>query len=269
MYHGPAGEMVSHFNAQGYQCEVYDNPADFVLDLLIDASRDSEELTRLRDAYENSTVSATMKTLLTKQSQPDSGIYDCRQPRRTAARSFATETFYVAQRTLRNAIRNPILFLAQILVSIIIGLLIGLVFYDLKKTTEPGAHNRLGAIFFMIVSQIFSAVTAVEPLLKERALFIHVSSKSWSIYSDALFLQLLAGTYQRLLSNRDIFHRQSRVRCPTHASDSIDSLLSDCVFYDGSAKKCRTVLCLLSHHLYGIGIWIGTVFFRCGFYPRF
>jgi ATP-binding cassette, subfamily G (WHITE), member 2 len=177
MYHGPTGEMMPHSNAQGYQCELHDNPADFVLDLLIDASRNSEELKKLYDAYDNSTVLAAMKMLLKKQSKIDATMHDRRQPRGTTARSFTTETFYVAQRTLKNAFRNPILFLSQILVSIVLGLLIGLVFYDLKKTTEPGAQNRLGAIFFMIISQIFSTVTAVEPLLKERALFIHVSSE--------------------------------------------------------------------------------------------
>jgi ATP-binding cassette subfamily G (WHITE) protein 2 len=36
-------------------------------------------------------------------------------------------------------------------------------------------QNRLGAIFFIVISQIFSNVTALEPFLKERVLFIHVS----------------------------------------------------------------------------------------------
>jgi ATP-binding cassette subfamily G (WHITE) protein 2 len=48
-------------------------------------------------------------------------------------------------------------------------------FYDLKKTYDPGVQNRLGAIFFIVISQIFSNVTALEPFLKERVLFIHVS----------------------------------------------------------------------------------------------
>lgn len=46
----------------------------------------------------------------------------------------------------------------------------------MKTTTDPGIHDRLGAIFCIIVSQIFSTVTALEPLIKERALFIHVRS---------------------------------------------------------------------------------------------
>jgi hypothetical protein len=55
------------------------------------------------------------------------------------------------------------------------GLLVGLVFNDMEPIVDPGVQNRLGAIFFTVVSQIFSTVTALEPLLKERVLFIHVS----------------------------------------------------------------------------------------------
>lgn len=61
------------------------------------------------------------------------------------------------------------------MVTIILGLLVGVIFYEMDNTTDPGISNRLGAIFFIIVSQIFSTVIALEPLLKERVLFIHVS----------------------------------------------------------------------------------------------
>jgi ATP-binding cassette subfamily G (WHITE) protein 2 len=76
---------------------------------------------------------------------------------------------------LRNVVRNPSLAFSQILASIIVGLLVGLLFYDLKKTTDPGVQNRLGAIFFIVISQIFSNMTALEALLKERVLFVHVN----------------------------------------------------------------------------------------------
>ncbi|CAF4456405.1 unnamed protein product, partial [Rotaria magnacalcarata] len=90
-----------------------------------------------------------------------------------AAQALRTEIFYVSQRTLRNALRNPAMALAQVVVSIMIGFLVGLVFYDLKKTTDPGIQDRLGTIFFIVVNQIFSSMSAIEPLLQERVLFLH------------------------------------------------------------------------------------------------
>ena len=92
-----------------------------------------------------------------------------------AAQSFRTEVFYVSQRALRIALRNPAMTLAQVVVSIMIGLLVGLIFYDLKRTADPDVQNRLGGIFFIVVHQIFSTMTAIETLVEERFLFLHVS----------------------------------------------------------------------------------------------
>ena len=33
-------------------------------------------------------------------------------------------------------------------------------FNDMKKTVDPSVQNRLGALFLMVVSQIFSTMTA-------------------------------------------------------------------------------------------------------------
>ncbi|CAF2995963.1 unnamed protein product, partial [Rotaria sp. Silwood2] len=36
VYHGSPNDVVSYFGTHGYQCEQYDNPADYALDVLID-----------------------------------------------------------------------------------------------------------------------------------------------------------------------------------------------------------------------------------------
>ena len=173
VYHGSTEAMMPYFNAHGYHCELHDNPADFVLDLLVDAGQQPDTLKTLHEAYETSAI----KELFSKPSNADPDITNPRRQQQegVAARSYLAEIFYVGQRTLRNALRNPALFLCQIIVALTMSLLIGLVFYDLKTTTDPGVQNRLGAISFMVISQIFSTVTALDPLLKERSLFIHVS----------------------------------------------------------------------------------------------
>ena len=51
VYHGSAQDMLSHFATQGYYCEAHDNPADFALDVLIDASQKSEDLEKINQAY--------------------------------------------------------------------------------------------------------------------------------------------------------------------------------------------------------------------------
>ncbi len=179
VYHGPAEDIVPYFSEHGYRCELHDNPADYALDVLIDVSRKPELLTELTHIYKN--THADSLAYLHQQGyliDTESLEHQRQQYKIETARSFKAEIFYLSQRTLRNAVRDPALALAQVIVSILIGLLIGLLFNDLKKTTDPGVQNRLGAIFFIIISQIFSNVTALEPFLKERALFIHVSLSS-------------------------------------------------------------------------------------------
>ena len=72
--------------------------------------------------------------------------------------------------------RNSALLMWQILVAILLGLLTGLLYYQIPRTIGSGVQNRLGGIFFIVVNQIFSTATALEPFIKERALFIHVNT---------------------------------------------------------------------------------------------
>jgi ATP-binding cassette subfamily G (WHITE) protein 2 len=175
IYHGSADGVLPYFTNQGYHCELHENPADFALDILIEANHKPEELQKLHEAYLQSPMHTNM-TMLSKRHSSVGSIQLFRRMRQgSAAHALGTEFFYVSQRTLRNAIRNPALFLSQVVVAIVMGLLVGLVFFDMEPTTDPGVQNRLGAIFFIVVSQIFSTLTAVEPLIKERVLFIHVS----------------------------------------------------------------------------------------------
>ncbi|CAM4984542.1 unnamed protein product [Rotaria socialis] len=160
----------------GYQCETHENPTDFVLDILIDASQTPTILAKLKYAYNEPANHSHLKARPEFENNiSNRGHFECFQHQIAveAAQSLGTELLYVSQRTLRNSLRNPAMAIAQVVVSIMIGFLVGLVFYDLKKTTGHGVHNRLGTIFFIVVNQIFSTMTAIEPLLQERALFFH------------------------------------------------------------------------------------------------
>jgi len=154
---------------------MYDNPADFALDTLIDASRNPDDLEKLNQAYRASSMHTSVIALLDTKSHDDSFEKQRRQEQGVAARSMGVEIYYVSQRTLKNAVRSPEVFLAQIMVSVIMGLLVGLVFFNLQNTVTPGIQNRLGTLFFIIMNQVFGTLSSLETLLRERVLFIHVS----------------------------------------------------------------------------------------------
>lgn len=174
-YHGQSDDMLDYFAQQGHSCESHDNPADFVIDLLIDSSRKTDKLEELKLAYEKSSMHNDIKDVTQTKAMVPHLEHQLSQGADPSAQSRWKEIYYVTQRTLKNSLRNPAIFLSQIAVALIIGLLIGLVYYNLEKTIDPGVQNRLGAVFMMAVSQIFSTLTALEPIIKERALFVHVS----------------------------------------------------------------------------------------------
>ncbi|CAF4373886.1 unnamed protein product [Rotaria sp. Silwood2] len=121
IYRGPADGVVDYFAMQGYSCEMHDNPADFALDTLIDASRNPDDLEKLNQSYRKSSTHTNVLAIAEKQSYDEKLERLRRQQAGTAARSIGVEIYYVAQRTLRNTVRNPQLFLAQIMISIILG----------------------------------------------------------------------------------------------------------------------------------------------------
>ena len=203
VYLGPANETVPYFSKYGYLCETNDNPADYALDVLIDIARKPEILQTLTNVYQTTHAEYLAALSQRRNSQDGENLeYERRQYNVEAARSASAEFFYLSQRTIRNSVRNPALALAQTAVSVIIGLLIGLIFYHLTEMDDPGVSNRLGVIFFIIISQIFSNVTALEPFLKERVLFIHVRAlsiyKKTDTYSIEFVFQEYASGYYRI-----------------------------------------------------------------------
>jgi len=169
IYLGPPLDIFSYFASQGIKFEEYENPADVVLDLIIQSNGRSSKI--LPDAYLYSSIYLNNNSLAKSitNGNEDRSLYKPIQ-----FQSRIPEFYYLSQRTLRNVIRNPLLAASQTAIAIILALLTGLLFYNMKATVEPGVSNRIGAIFFLATHQILCTASALEPLIKERALFIHV-----------------------------------------------------------------------------------------------
>jgi len=162
IYLGSPMNVLPYFARNGFKCEEHNNPADFVLDILIESS------SKLQTAYLHSEMHSNTSQIIQSQTEDHCLLEFDRSSR------YFREFSYVAQRTLCHVLRNPSLVTSQIVSVIIYGLFTGLIFNKLEKTVEPGVYNRFGAIFFIISCQVLGAMSALEPLIKERALFIHV-----------------------------------------------------------------------------------------------
>ena len=182
VYQDSSRNTLQYFSTQGYECEIHDNPADFALDVLIIANQDENQLNKLTSAYKSSPMFLEVDENIGKQENESTTS----NTKSIDERSIINELYYVGKRTLINVVRNPALFVSQIIVSLIFGLLTGLVFYQMNEDIDPGIPNRLGAIFFIVTSQIFSTITALESLLKERVLFLHVKMSNID-FNEILF----------------------------------------------------------------------------------
>ncbi|XP_066549501.1 broad substrate specificity ATP-binding cassette transporter ABCG2 isoform X2 [Amia ocellicauda] len=226
MYHGPANAALGYFGSIGYQSEAYTNPPDFFLDVIngdstavaasrAGPSRDGQAnesgaegnletvnpqdpvvahktvVDTLREKYVASTqyqyVQVTMRNIQEHRGTDRSGR---RMESITYATSFFTQLYWVTKRSFKNLIRNPQASVAQILRSIILGLFAGVIFFG-AQLDPTGLQNRVGSLFFVITSQGFSSVSAIETFIKEKKLFIHQYTSGYYRLSAYFFAVLL------------------------------------------------------------------------------
>ena len=180
VYQGHPDSLVPFLERAGYRCEPHNNPADFVFDVLAGVSErveggdahtvllqayNSSELARMQDRH----VEQTIKNNLQK---PDIqlgvrfGVSKWRQ------------FIIISGRYLLGMKRMPIIVIAQLVTMVLFAGIVGGIYWQVGLDFK-GLQNRTGAIFFIIMSMIFSNLSALEILINERALFLHQKSAGY------------------------------------------------------------------------------------------
>ncbi|XP_041905575.1 broad substrate specificity ATP-binding cassette transporter ABCG2 isoform X1 [Corvus kubaryi] len=213
LYHGPAQHAIQYFQSIGYQCEPYNNPADFFLDVIngdstavamnkadesntAESTEESSEYDKtvaeqLAEKYSNSAYYRETKAYLESVSSGNKmktkGIF--RQI--TYANSFLHQLKWVSRRTFKNLIGNPQASIAQVCVTAFLGLIVGAIFFGLKEDST-GLQNRVGAMFFLTTNQCFSSISAIELFVVEKKIFIHEYISGYYGTSSYFIAKLMA-----------------------------------------------------------------------------
>ncbi|NWI55575.1 ABCG2 protein, partial [Calyptomena viridis] len=213
LYHGPAKQALDYFSSIGYECEPFNNPADFFLDIIngdstaVTASKeddrsedtgkadnvDSSVVDVLHQKYLSSSLYQSTKETLSKVElgQGNKQRVSKQEHEITYANGFLTQLYWVSKRSLKNLIRNPQASVAQIAVTIILALVVGAIFFGVKLD-RSGIQNRVGSLFFVTTNQCFSSVSAIELFIRDKKLFVHQYTSGYYRVS-AYFLALMIG----------------------------------------------------------------------------
>ncbi|KAL9847018.1 broad substrate specificity ATP-binding cassette transporter ABCG2-like [Geothlypis trichas] len=221
LYHGPAKHALEYFSSIGYECEPFNNPADFFLDVIngdstavaaskddrgpVDTGKVSSENGVTEDNVDSSVVDVLHQKYLSSslyQSTKEAlGKVELGQGSKqrlskqeheiTYANGFFTQLYWVSKRSLKNLIRNPQASIAQIAVTVILALVVGAIFFGVKLD-RSGIQNRVGSLFFVTTNQCFSSVSAIELFIRDKKLFVHQYTSGYYRVS-AYFLALMIG----------------------------------------------------------------------------
>ncbi|NXE94731.1 ABCG2 protein, partial [Menura novaehollandiae] len=213
LYHGPAKHALEYFSSIGYECEPFNNPADFFLDVIngdSTAVAASKEDHRAVDTGKEDNVDSSVVDVL-HQKYLSSNLYQStkealgkvelgrgskqrvskKEHEITYANGFLTQLYWVSKRSLKNLIRNPQASIAQIAVTVILALVVGAIFFGVKLD-RSGIQNRVGSLFFVTTNQCFSSVSAIELFIRDKKLFVHQYTSGYYRVS-AYFLALMIG----------------------------------------------------------------------------
>ncbi|KAG1961198.1 broad substrate specificity ATP-binding cassette transporter ABCG2b [Pimephales promelas] len=199
VYDGPSGKAMDYFKSLGYECEAFNNPADFFLDITNGETSPSMPTEKsLAELYTESQFCASVKEELKCITGPSDPSCEAK----SKAPSYVTSFFYqlnvVCWRTMLNVVRNPQTSYAQMALNILCALLIGLIYYQMPLTLPEALQNRIGAFFFLIINMVFGNLSAVELFINERAIFVHENSGGY--YRTSVYF--LSKVFVDLLPNR-------------------------------------------------------------------
>ncbi|RKP12959.1 P-loop containing nucleoside triphosphate hydrolase protein [Piptocephalis cylindrospora] len=159
MYAGPADQVVPYFGARGYPCPRHSNPADFLF------------MNYLLDEWKRSDLGRSIELLA--RSGPEDGRMGYANAQKKYHSTFHIQLPILMRRAWKNVLRNRMVIMFRFLEIVVLGFFLDAVFWKIpERGINSQIQNRCGALFFLVVNQLFSYSTgSLMPIYGERVVF--------------------------------------------------------------------------------------------------
>ncbi|KAJ0393262.1 hypothetical protein ATCC90586_011719 [Pythium insidiosum] len=161
VYHGKAADAVPYFASLGYACPPFLNPSDYFMRQLVvlDKATDAEGVARVESfktawrgrRLELAPSPSNLDDTMTQRSSESEDTSDA-----STRVGFIGQMGILAKRNFVQLSRDPLAFRASVFASLFVSLMVGLIYLQLDLN-QRGVQNFVGAFFFLIVNQVFSA----------------------------------------------------------------------------------------------------------------
>jgi len=181
IYQGKPEGVVASFERVGYICEKHNNPADFMFDVLSGVCERTVEFAAVETSETAHDILLKAYLASDEAKATDSSIdvaikAGLKKPDLQASVKYGVgpwrQFVVICGRYVLGMKRLPVIIMAQLFTMVIFAGMVGGIYWQLGLDFK-GLQNRVGAIFFMIMSMIFANLSALEILINERALFLH------------------------------------------------------------------------------------------------
>ena len=176
-YCGPAQEAIQWLQAAGHACPQFENPADFMLDLLDEASDEEPEA---NGGVAQRPPPGTAERLVARcreQQAPDAGELDGPGQAAPAGASLSRgsswcgQTCTLIRRTALVTARDPAILYIRTAAALGVGGLVGGIFHG-QSRDDSSAGNRINVILFVMCCFSLFCLPAISNYCEERLIFV-------------------------------------------------------------------------------------------------
>ncbi|XP_065325020.1 broad substrate specificity ATP-binding cassette transporter ABCG2-like [Gordionus sp. m RMFG-2023] len=93
--------------------------------------------------------------------------------------SFFNQFKVLTKRTIINYARNPQIIMWHAIIMLLYSLMLGWIYFRMDKSAKFGIQNRVGALYFILMNEVFISLSVIDIFILERSTFLYEVSNGF------------------------------------------------------------------------------------------